>query len=129
MFRHARKCGVKAYDGVRVKELEFSQETESACASSTDWESRGRPVSACYNRISDGTSGIINFEYLIDATGRLGLLNTKYLKIRRYNKGLNNIANWGYWQGAAAYAEGTARANSPYFEALRGELFFMTVRE
>lgn len=122
VFQHARKSGAKVYDGTKVTEIEFLSTRSGDHVPSTNGSltDRGRPVSAFYSRPSDGTTGTISFEYLIDASGRAGLVNTRYLKNRKYNQGLKNIANWGYWKGAKIYAEGTARANSPYFEALRG---------
>lgn len=79
-----------------------------------------RPVSATYTSNSDATPGTIRFDYLVDASGRAGLLSNKYQKTRQWNRGLNNIAYWGYWRGTKKYAPGTARENSPYIEALHG---------
>ena len=81
----------------------------------------GRPVSANWSR-KDGSAGTIKFEYLIDASGRNGLLSTKYMKNRRINKRLKNIANWTYWKGAKRFNKGEDNENSPFFEALRGTL-------
>ena len=64
--------------------------------------------------------GTITFEYLVDATGRAGLMSTKYLKNRSFKDSLKNIAVWGYWAGVGSYGEGTARAGAPWFEALTG---------
>ena len=80
----------------------------------------GRPVSAFWSR-KDGSSGTIKFDYLVDASGRAGIVSTKYLKNRNPNKGLKNIANWGYWKGAKRYGIGTTREGYPYFEALTGK--------
>ena len=121
MFQHARKCGAKVFDGVKVNDINFTPMTpESDTDSGESTQSRvGRPVSASWASKADGNSGTISFDYIVDATGRVGLLNS-YTKTRKYNQGLNNVASWGYWQGTDAYASGTPRANSPYFEALRG---------
>jgi flavine halogenase len=80
----------------------------------------GRPVSASWSR-KDGSSGVVKFDYLIDASGRADLVSTKYLKNRRYNEGLKNVANWGYWKGGGVYVVGTHKEGSPYFEALKGK--------
>ncbi|KAE8373507.1 hypothetical protein BDV26DRAFT_296891 [Aspergillus bertholletiae] len=42
-----------------------------------------------------GEKGMITFDYLIDATGRAGLVSTKYMKNRRYNQVQKTIASWG----------------------------------
>ncbi|KAH9918791.1 uncharacterized protein B0H18DRAFT_661236 [Fomitopsis serialis] len=80
----------------------------------------GRPIKAIYET-ANGGRGEIDFEYLIDASGRAGVMSTKYLKNRRVNESLKNVAVWGYWRGTGMYGKGTARENAPYFEALSDE--------
>lgn len=58
------------------------------------------------------------FDYLVDASGRNGIVSTKYLKNRRFNEGLKNIANWTYWKGAKRFNVGQPNENSPFFETL-----------
>jgi hypothetical protein len=48
-------------------------------------------------------------------------MSTKYLKNRRYNQALNNIACWGYWDGTESYMPGTTRQNAIFVEALKDE--------
>ncbi|KAI4173221.1 MAG: hypothetical protein LQ348_006625 [Seirophora lacunosa] len=121
LFLHARESGAKAFDGTSVTAIQFVPLDNEEDSSSDDREHPGcgRPVSASYRGGSDATSGTIHFKYLVDASGRAGLLSNKYQKTRRYNRGLNNVASWGYWRGTDTYAKGTPRANIPYFEALR----------
>ncbi|KAH8588733.1 hypothetical protein B0O99DRAFT_524430 [Bisporella sp. PMI_857] len=116
MFRHAGKSGTKIFDGVKVGNLSFGPSGVEVPADFkvADME---RPVSAAWSR-KDGSSGEIKFQYLVDASGRVGIVSTKYLKNRKYNQGLKNVASWGYWKGAGKYAVGTKRENQPYFEAL-----------
>ncbi|KAJ7724282.1 putative halogenase [Mycena olivaceomarginata] len=45
----------------------------------------------------------------------------KYLRNRKFNKNLKNIAFWAYWTGAGTYEPGTRRENAPWFEALTDE--------
>lgn len=117
IFRHAAKSGAKTFEGIKINSVEFDQSNGY-----TDSELPGRPVSASWTNKSDGTSGVVKFDYIVDATGRVGLLNTKYLKNRHYNKALKNVANWAYFKGGGMYGSGTSRENSPFFEALRGAL-------
>jgi hypothetical protein len=77
-------------------------------------------VSATWTRKEDGSTGTINFDYLIDASGRVGIMSTKYLKNRHFNQGLKNVASWGYWKNAGRYGVGTPQEGVPYFEALSG---------
>ena len=119
MFRHAGQCGAEIFDGVKVDSIEFVPWENQDMTVDSSLLNPGRPVSASWSR-KDGTSGKIKFDYLVDASGRAGLVSTKYLKNRKNNQGLKNIANWGYWKGAEDYAPGTPRQGQPLFEALSG---------
>jgi flavine halogenase len=132
IFRHAGKSGAKIFDGVKVNSVDFVSTNGTANGTANGTVNGalldpGRPVSASYTKKADGTTGVIKFDYIVDASGRAGLLNTKYLKNRHYNKALKNVANWAYFKGAGLYGEGTKRANAPFFEALRGMLVFCYV--
>ena len=140
MFRHAAKCGARVFDGVEVTEIEFAPFTsESNGNHNSDISGKRegmegmRPISASWIRKprasvsetkveAEVEAGKIIFDYLVDASCRAGLLSTRYLKNRIYNKGLKNVASWGYWEDAGVYARGTPRENVPFFEALRGSL-------
>ena len=119
MFKHAGKVGAETFDGVKVNSIEFAPSyiQEDVAVGTL---SPGRPVSATWTRKEDGTSGVIKFDYLVDASGRAGIVSTRYLKNRKTNQGLKNIANWGYWKGAGLYGLGTRREGVPFFEALSG---------
>ncbi|KAL9047357.1 MAG: hypothetical protein Q9214_000041 [Letrouitia sp. 1 TL-2023] len=123
LFRHAAKSGAKAFDGIKVNSIKFTPPpTSNGTAGKQSCVSvPGRPISASYTRKSDGVSGVVKFDYIVDASGRTGLLSTKYLRNRMFNQGLKNVASWGYWRSTGKYGTGTARENSPYFEALTDE--------
>ncbi|MCJ1251842.1 hypothetical protein MMC30_009080 [Trapelia coarctata] len=118
IFRHAEKCGARTFDGTKVNEITFEPYDHEGFTAESRLANSGRPVSATWSR-KDGSSGTINFDYIIDASGRAGVISTKYLKNRTLNEGLKNIANWTYWKGAARYAVGKENENSPFFEALK----------
>ncbi|KAG6879770.1 hypothetical protein C0992_011815 [Termitomyces sp. T32_za158] len=105
LLRHASSSGVKVFEGLRVTEITFSGE---------------RPISAIYEAHCSEPKEI-SFKYLVDASGRAGIMSTKYLKNRRFTKSLMNIAHWGYWKGGGRYAPGTTRENAPWFEAFTGK--------
>lgn len=111
IFKHAATNGAKAFDGVKVQSIEFKNASD---------EDLGRPVAATW-KAKDGTTGDIAFDYLIDASGRQGIVSTKYMKNRKYNQGLKNMAKWGYWKNVKPYALGTSREGAPFFEALTGK--------
>ena len=135
LFLHAGKSGAKVFDGVKVDGVNFVPEedkstnatangstTNTAGDASKSVPNPGRPVSATYTKKADGSRGTIKFDYIVDATGRAGLLSTKYLKNRHYNKALKNIATWTYFQGTNSYQEGTPAENSVFNEALQGKI-------
>ena len=123
IFRHAGRSGAKTFEGVRVTSINF---TPVQTSMNSDEITCKRPVSATYEHKANGRLGQISFDYIVDASGRAGILHTKYLKNRNYNKSLRNIAFWGYWTDTGSYGVGTERAYSPFFEALNGRKFLDT---
>ncbi|KAI2472857.1 FAD/NAD(P)-binding domain-containing protein [Annulohypoxylon bovei var. microspora] len=117
LFKHAGSCGAKTFELTKVTALEFEVPIDNDKAPRSDTPGLGRPISATWSG-KDGSTGVISFDYLVDASGRQGILSTKYLKNRKFNQGLKNIANWGYWKGGGVYGTGTYKEGSPYFEAL-----------
>ncbi|KAL4874339.1 hypothetical protein BJY04DRAFT_226143 [Aspergillus karnatakaensis] len=115
-FQHAGESGARTFQGVKVESLEFN--TENGYTKSGLGQGLGRPVSAKWTRKDDGLAGTIRFKYLVDASGRAGIVSTKYLKNRRFNEGLKNIAVWGYFEGAATYGAGTPAEGGPFFPRL-----------
>ncbi|EAQ83184.1 hypothetical protein CHGG_09588 [Chaetomium globosum CBS 148.51] len=117
MLDHSEKMGAIVFQGVKVESLEFAPPDpdfpadEKVC-------NPGRVTSASWVRKADGTTGSIKCDYIIDASGRHGLISTKYLKNRKHNQALKNAATWGYWKGCKTYAPGTRQEGSPFFEAL-----------
>ncbi|KAF7331262.1 hypothetical protein MKEN_00003300 [Mycena kentingensis (nom. inval.)] len=109
VLRHAAEVGVAVHEGVYVTNIHFSADDPK------------RPVAAEYKSSDTGSTGKIDFEWLVDASGRLGIMSTKYLKNRTFNKALKNIAYWAYYKGAGVYMPGTQRENAPWFEALTDE--------
>ena len=94
LLEHAKSVGVKVYEGIEVKSIDFDGE---------------RPRSAHWTRVNSNEqrednaeqSGDISFEYVIDASGRAGLLAMRYLNGRHYHNAFQNVGIWGYWKGAA----------------------------
>ncbi|KAI4242629.1 MAG: hypothetical protein L6R42_010956, partial [Xanthoria sp. 1 TBL-2021] len=115
IFKHAAKSGAQTFDETKVDSLEFEPTSE---VWDNDLPNPGRPVSAKWSR-KDGSSGVIKIDDLIDASGRVGVVTTKYLKNRKYNQGLKNIATWGYFKNTSYYGIGTHKEGDPYFEALQ----------
>ncbi|MBK8254296.1 MAG: tryptophan 7-halogenase [Polyangiaceae bacterium] len=84
LLRHAQSQGVKVHEGVSISEIHFKGD---------------RPVSADWHEEGSGEAGRIEFDYLIDTSGRAGIMANKYLKSRRFLKAFQNVAVWAYWKG------------------------------
>ncbi|KAF3288769.1 hypothetical protein TWF970_005824 [Orbilia oligospora] len=122
VFRYAGTCGARIFEETKVENIEFEpcsiQTVPGSKEDSSGLFHARKPVSANWVRKIDGTSGSITFKYLIDASGRQGVLSTKYLKNRKFNENLKNVASWAYWKSDNVYAAGTPTEGAPYFEAL-----------
>ncbi|KXN81598.1 Tryptophan 2-halogenase [Leucoagaricus sp. SymC.cos] len=110
VFRHAAASGAKVFDKVKVSTIEFEKQGDP----------KSRPIAANY-QTADGKEGRIAFDYLVDSSGRNGVMSTKYLKNRHTNESLKNIAIWGYWENFGRYKPGTDRENAIWIEALTDE--------
>jgi 2-polyprenyl-6-methoxyphenol hydroxylase-like FAD-dependent oxidoreductase len=127
LLRHAEESGAHVFEETKVTEIRFveTKRTEK------------RPTMAYYTG-KDGETGQIYFDYLVDASGRNGIVSTKvctlavvspaidvdvgqYLKNRKMNQSLHNIACWAYWTGQKQYMPNTYRHNAPWFESLTGK--------
>ncbi len=84
LLEHAKSQGVRVFEGVEVRSLNFDGD---------------RPRSATW-RDQSGQSGTIDFDFLVDASGRDGLMAVHQNKNRRYLEAFQNVAIWGYWDGA-----------------------------
>jgi hypothetical protein len=148
IFQHAGKSA-KTFDCVKVETIEFANANGTTNGAQTNGTDRhhtngstngatngatngtangtakisnpGRPISASYKRKDDGATGTIRFDYIVDASGRAGVLSTKYMKNRHYNASLKNVANWAYFEGTGSYDNDPKHPNTPFFEALNGE--------
>jgi len=88
-----------------------------------------RPISAEWTHGPSSQSGTITFDYLIDASGRAGLVSSRYLKNRRFNESLKNVAMWAYWQDTDLYAPDWKpdAEGAVYLEALSGTVVLHSI--
>jgi flavin-dependent dehydrogenase len=86
LLEHAKSQDVQVFEGTEIRSLAFDGQ---------------RPRSASWSQMLGGNaSGEISFDYLVDASGRAGVIAMHYLKNRRYHHAFQNVALWGYWSGA-----------------------------
>jgi flavin-dependent dehydrogenase len=84
LLDHAREEGVEAHEGYRVCDIRFSGDRAAAAR----WQD------------GNGREGELEFDYLIDASGRAGLLARNHFKNRRMHEVFRNIGVWAYWKDA-----------------------------
>jgi flavine halogenase len=108
MLRHAACQGAQVLEETKVTEIEFGKSGGDTYPRAALWTNK------------KGETGKISFDYVIDASGRAGVLSVKYLHNRNFNQDLKNVAVWSYWKGAKTYLPDTPREGSPFFESLGG---------
>jgi flavin-dependent dehydrogenase len=111
---HAEITGAQVFQSTKVASLNFSGE---------------RPISAEWTHGPSSQSGTITFDYLVDASGRAGLMSSRYLKNRRFNDTLKNVAMWTYWQDADLSASSDRAEGAIYNEALTGKVLLNSKSE
>jgi 2-polyprenyl-6-methoxyphenol hydroxylase-like FAD-dependent oxidoreductase len=66
LLRHAEASGAKVFEETKVTDLQFVKTTGTEM----------RPTEATWT-CKDGETGQISFDYLVDASGRNGIVSTK----------------------------------------------------
>jgi flavin-dependent dehydrogenase len=84
LLEHAASQGAAIFERHEVTSVEWTE---------------GRCRRATWRHIDSGDSGQIEFDFLIDASGRAGLIPTRYNRDRHYHRVFRNIALWRYWEG------------------------------
>ena len=85
LLDHARELGVEVHEGVSVKELEFDGD---------------RPVAAVWQSDDSSAGGRLAFDYLVDASGRNGVMAVRHQHNRKFHNVFRNVAAWSYWRDA-----------------------------
>ncbi len=92
LLDHARSLGARVHERTSIREVEFEA---------------GRPVAARWSPAGDSAAGgRITFDYLVDASGRSGVLSARHFKNRRVHEMFRNVACWTYWRGASRLNKG-----------------------
>ena len=83
LLEHAKEQGVSVISPARVHGLR-KQNGQYCCA---DWSMRNEKKNHC-----------LNFKYMIDASGRAGIIAKDTEKTRHFHEVFKNVAIWGYWK-------------------------------
>jgi flavin-dependent dehydrogenase len=90
LLDNARKQGAEVIEGAKVTEVHFSGD---------------RAVAADYQLAGDDRRRDVEFDWLIDASGRAGLLSVGHFRSRTKHRIFRNAAIWGYFRDARLPAE------------------------
>jgi flavin-dependent dehydrogenase len=82
LLENARDQGADVFEGHQV--------------TSIDWQD-GRCHRAHWANREGTETGTVEFDFLVDASGRAGLIPTRYRRSRTYHQAFKNVAIWGYW--------------------------------
>ena len=87
LLEHAKSQGAKVFEGVEIRSVSFDGD---------------RPCHATWRQRMGGTAtGSLSFDFLLDASGKAGVLSRRYLHNRQEPEIFQNIAIWSYWQNTA----------------------------
>ncbi|HXB21678.1 MAG TPA: NAD(P)/FAD-dependent oxidoreductase [Candidatus Solibacter sp.] len=86
LLKNAVEQGVEVVENAAVKRVLFDGDR----AVSAEWA----------NRKDESKINRVKFNYVIDASGRAGVLSQQQFKMRKQHEVFQNIAIWGYWTGA-----------------------------
>jgi flavin-dependent dehydrogenase len=90
LLDHARANGVQVSSGTTAKTVSFTD---------------GRPVAVTCAAPGGDPVTIDDFDFLIDASGRTGLLSAQHFRSRRTHRFFRNVAIWGYWRDGRIFAD------------------------
>ncbi|MDF5753467.1 NAD(P)/FAD-dependent oxidoreductase [Spongiactinospora sp. TRM90649] len=86
LLTNAAKQGAQVIEGAEVKRVVFDGD---------------RAVAADWAESHTGRRHTTGFDFVVDASGRAGLIPARHFKHRRANETFKNVAIWGYWQGGS----------------------------
>jgi flavin-dependent dehydrogenase len=108
VFGELKGCPTHSYQVIRSEfdELLLNNAIESGAfvrqevkVDRVDFEGE-RAIAAEYHDRRSDVRGSVRFRYLIDCSGRSGVMANQYLRSRRYHHVFKNVALWSYWKGA-----------------------------
>ncbi|TDD58871.1 NAD(P)/FAD-dependent oxidoreductase [Kribbella antibiotica] len=91
LLRNASDQGAEVIEEATVKKVLF--------------DDADRPVAVEWTMAGEDTVRTTEFDFLVDASGRAGVLAQKHFRMRRQHEGFRNIAIWSYWTGARLHPD------------------------
>lgn len=89
LLDHSREMGASVFEESEVTKINFLDNTPI----SAEWKSKKK------------TTGTIEFDFLIDASGLSGIMSNKYLNNREFQETFANVAIGSYWNNYNDYID------------------------
>jgi flavin-dependent dehydrogenase len=112
LLRNAAEQGAVVVEGATVEQVQFES---------------GRAVAARWADDS-GTRHAVEFDFLVDASGRTGVLANRHFAMRSSHDQFQNVGIWGYWRGAKLLPESPEGAIN-IFSSPRGWYWHIPLRD
>ncbi|MFJ1461122.1 NAD(P)/FAD-dependent oxidoreductase [Nocardia wallacei] len=90
LLRNAAKQGAEVIERATVQNVVFDED---------------RPTAVEWTLAGDDEVRTTTFDFLVDASGRAGLLSRRYFDMRKQHNAFRNIAVWSYWEGAQLHPD------------------------
>ncbi|MBO0880729.1 MAG: tryptophan 7-halogenase, partial [Mycobacterium sp.] len=89
LLRNAAQQGAEVIEEAKVTNVVFDGDRPSA----VEWQSR------------DSQHQTSTFDFLVDASGRAGVLSRQHFDMRQHHEQFRNTAIWAYWEGARLHPD------------------------
>jgi flavin-dependent dehydrogenase len=89
LLRNAAQQGAEVIEEAKVTNVVFNGDRPSA----VQWQSH------------DGQCQTSTFDFLVDASGRAGVLSRQHFDMRQHHEQFRNTAIWAYWEGARLHPD------------------------
>ncbi|WP_062991035.1 MULTISPECIES: NAD(P)/FAD-dependent oxidoreductase [Nocardia] len=90
LLRNAAEQGAQVIENANVENVIFDGD---------------RPVAVEWTGPGDNRTRTTEFDFLVDASGRYGLLAKRRFNMRRQHPAFRNVAVWSYWEGARLHPD------------------------
>ncbi|MFF0491938.1 NAD(P)/FAD-dependent oxidoreductase [Nocardia sp. NPDC004068] len=91
LLRNASDQGVEVIEQATVRNVLF--------------DANERPTAVEWTLLGDDEVRTTEFDFLVDASGRAGLLSRQHFNMRKPHPAFRNLAVWSYWTGAHLHPE------------------------
>ncbi|MCA1244203.1 tryptophan 7-halogenase [Stappia stellulata] len=114
MLNHAGETGASVHQNVKVTKINFED---------------GRAVSADFHDRTKESKGTIRFKYLVDCSGRSGIMATEHTRSRQFHEAFKNVAIWSYWTGCDLHYDDLPEGSTRIISIEAGWIWFIPLHD